>query len=165
MTRTTNPSLAAGQLTELKGRITHRKIPILFYKPELARSYDEFEKILIVELAQDTGNRRRYADSIWYLVVCWLVGIAIILAVDGIFHVCCSTTGAPKEFLSEKVILALIGGTTASVLALFTIVAKFLFPEKEDLFGTVASKLSLTGSKAPQTGATGATGATRATGN
>ena len=67
MTRTTNPSLAAGQLTELKGRITHRKIPILFYKPELARSYDEFEKILIVELAQDTGNRRRYADSIWYV--------------------------------------------------------------------------------------------------
>jgi hypothetical protein len=152
---TRNPTLTAGQITPLKGWITHRRIPILYYKPDLKQIDQEFEKILIVELAQDTGNRRRYADSLWYLVVSWLSGIAIILAVEGIFHLRDPT----KDFLSEKVILALIGGTTASVLALFTIVAKFLFPEKEDLFGTVASKLSLTGATgAAATGATGAAG-------
>jgi hypothetical protein len=142
--QTTNPPLVAG-LNELKGKITHRRIPILYYKPEIDQIHDEFQKILIVELAQDTGNRRRYADSLWYLVVSWLGGIAIFLAADGIL------TAVGIKFLDNSVMLALIGGTTASVLALFTIVAKFLFPSNEDLFGTVArSKLSLTGSKDPQ---------------
>ena len=71
-------------------------------------------------------------------------GIAIFLGVDGILHAC------KIEFLSDAVILALIGGTTASVLALFTIVANFLFPASEDLFAVVAkSKFPSVGSKTP----------------
>jgi hypothetical protein len=133
-------------LEERKTKITGHTI--WSYKPKLTE--DQFENILLVELAQDAGNRRKYADSLWWLVVFWLGGIAIFLGVDGILHACCSTKDAPKEFLSDAVILALIGGTTASVLALFTIVAHFLFPAGEDLFAAVANfKFPSVGSKTP----------------
>jgi hypothetical protein len=128
-------------LEEWTARISGRTIRS--YIPGLTN--DQFENILLVELAQDAGNRRRYADSLWWLVVFWLGGIAIFLGVDGILHAC-----GIKDFLSDAVILALIGGTTASVLALFTIVAHFLFPAGEDLFAAVAnSKFPSVGSKTP----------------
>jgi hypothetical protein len=125
---------------ERRTNITGRTIRS--YKPKLTE--DQFENILLVELAQDAGNRLKYANGLWWLVVYWLGGIAIFLAADGIL-LCFK-----QKFLSDAVILALIGGTTASVLALFTIVAHFLFPAGEDLFAAVAnSKFPSVGSKTP----------------
>src|ERR1700730_2249726 len=73
------PNPAAALTLGMKSRptkITGREI--LSYVPDLTNK-DEFEKILIFELAQDTGNRRRYADSLWWLVVFWLAGLLYFL--------------------------------------------------------------------------------------
>ncbi|KGV13385.1 hypothetical protein [Burkholderia pseudomallei] len=63
--------------------------------------------------------RTEYAQKIYRLVVRWLVGIAILLLLQG-FHL-------GSFSLPEKVLLALIGGTTLNVIGIFTIVANFLF--------------------------------------
>ena len=71
------------------------------------------------------------------MVVIWLLGIAAFLLLDGFWSAYNS-----KPFLSDAVILALIGGTTASVLGLFTIVANYLFPQAKSsggLFESVAN--------------------------
>jgi hypothetical protein len=60
---------------EWTARISGRTIRS--YIPGLTN--DQFENILLVELAQDAGNRRRYADSLWWLVVFWLSGMLYFL--------------------------------------------------------------------------------------
>jgi len=67
---------------------------------------------------QKRVQRRDYADRIFNLMVWWLLGIGLVLflqAMSDEFH------------LTENVVLALIGGTTANVLGIFYYVAKFLF--------------------------------------
>lgn len=66
--------------------------------------------------------RKEYANKIFLLVVLWLVAIGVILGCRGMYW----KTGFE---LSDKVLLALIGGTTINVLGIFTIVANFLFPK------------------------------------
>jgi hypothetical protein len=58
--------------------------------------------------------------------------------VDGILHAC-----GIKDFLSDAVILALIGGTTASVIGLFTVVVSYLFPSTSSstVLGTITNYL------------------------
>jgi hypothetical protein len=58
------------------------------------------------------------------LVFIWLLGIVAFLLLDGFSPILLG-----HQFkLSDPVILALIGGTTVSVLGLFTIVATYFFP-------------------------------------
>jgi hypothetical protein len=83
---------------------------------------ESFDQIVRRELKQDIDKRRKYADSLWYLVVFWLIGIAGFLLLDGFW-----TTFQKQPFLQDAVILALIGGTTITVLGLFTIVVTYLF--------------------------------------
>lgn len=83
------------------------------------------EKALLenLSLKQDIEARSDYASRIFWLIVVWLFAIFLVLIFE-----------AWELFgfqLSDSVILALIGGTTASVLALFVVVAKYLFPEKK----------------------------------
>ena len=67
-------------------------------------------------------SRKSYANKIFLLVVCWLVGLAAFLALSGF--------SAFTHFsLDTKVLLALVGGTTLNVLGIFTIVANYLFPK------------------------------------
>ncbi len=63
-------------------------------------------------------QRRDYAERIFSLMVWWLLGIGGILLLQALSN---------EFYLSENVLLALIGGTTANVLGIFYYVAKFLF--------------------------------------
>jgi hypothetical protein len=93
-----------------------------------------------IELELDLRERHRYADGLYYMVIFWLLGIAAFLLLNGFW----SASHGDKAFLSDTVILALIGGTTASVLGLFTIVANYLFPSAKSsggLFEIVANHL------------------------
>lgn len=85
----------------------------------------QWRDLEVQSFKQDIRERHNYARRIFVLIVCWLISILLILAFQG----------WSKFFggfdLKEKILLALIGGTTASVLALFTIVAKYLFPDKK----------------------------------
>lgn len=65
--------------------------------------------------------RKKFANKIYWLVVAWLSGLALILMWAGWKY---------KDFvLDDKILLALIGGTTLNVLGIFTIVTNFLFPK------------------------------------
>lgn len=72
---------------------------------------------------QDIIERKTYASRIFRLVVGWLALLFILLFIQGAL--------SPHGYfnLSDKVILALIGGTTVNVLGLFIIVANYLFPK------------------------------------
>jgi hypothetical protein len=66
--------------------------------------------------------RREYAGKIHRMALGWLVGVGVVLLLAG--------WSAWTHFvLGEKVLLALIGGTTVNVLGIFAIVANFLFPK------------------------------------
>jgi hypothetical protein len=104
--------------------------------PDVSHQAD-FVEFIRTELRQDLIERRRYADGLWKMVVIWLLGITAFLLLDGFW-----SAYNNKPFLSDAVILALIGGTTASVLGLFAIVANYLFPQAQSsggLFERVAN--------------------------
>lgn len=74
--------------------------------------------------AKDTHNLRiDYADKIFWLVCIWLLCVIGAAALTG-FKVC-------GFFLSDKVLITFITSTTLSVVGLFVIVAKWMFPQNE----------------------------------
>ena len=86
----------------------------------------EFEnqqrKQLIRDLIQNREQRKKYAGHLFCLIVLWLFTVGMIVLLQGFFCI-------PFE-LSVAVMIALVSSTIASVLGLFTIVAKYLFPER-----------------------------------
>lgn len=68
--------------------------------------------------------RKRYTNRLFWLTVGWLIAVVTFIALAA-FHV--------KGFtLSDSVIIAFITSTTVSVIGLFLIPAKWLFPAKDD---------------------------------
>ena len=82
------------------------------------------ERIRNDQLEQDLTERKQYAKKIYWLIVCWLFILGFIILLQGFL---------PEDifFLSDSVLLALIGGTTANVLGMFFIVLKYLFPQNK----------------------------------
>ena len=72
------------------------------------------------ELEQNIDARKCYAFRLFVLICVWLLSILGILIATGFDH-------CPFH-LSDAVLLGLIGGTTATVLGLFLVVVKYLFP-------------------------------------
>jgi hypothetical protein len=91
-------------------------------------------------LKQDRAERKSYANRIFILISAWLLGVFVILILSGFgrpsdnhFIVYCKSSFVvfPLTFsISDKVLMTLIGGTTATVLGLFAIVANYLFPKR-----------------------------------
>jgi len=74
------------------------------------------------QLKQNLGERKKYASRVFWLIVAWLVGIFVVLGLQGF---------SLGEFnLSDNVLITLIAGTTGSVLGIFIVIAKYLFPSK-----------------------------------
>lgn len=74
------------------------------------------------DLKQDRDQRKTYGSRLYWLVVCWLSIIGLIVLLHGFAWV--------QFTLSVAVLTTLIGSTTASVLGLFAIVANYLFPKR-----------------------------------
>lgn len=76
----------------------------------------------------DIRERRKYATRIFVLVVCWLIAVLLILLLQCVEKIeiwdCVICFG-----LSDAVLLALIGSTTANVLFTFHFVLKYLYPK------------------------------------
>lgn len=77
-------------------------------------------------LSDDIKGRKGYATKLFCLIVAWLIGIFIVLLLSGFGGVCGHTFK-----LSDAVLLALIGSTTATVLGLFIVVVNYLFPQRK----------------------------------
>ena len=78
------------------------------------------------QLHQDIEQRRIYAKRLFCLICVWLVAVGLLL-VANMFP---WPMWGIEWGLSDPVLLALIGGTTANVLGLFYIVLKYLFPNQ-----------------------------------
>jgi len=74
-------------------------------------------------LTQDRVERKTYANRIFYLVTAWLAVILVILLLQGF-----------KSYgfnLDNSVLITLIGTTTGSIVAIFILVTKYLFPYRQ----------------------------------
>jgi len=71
---------------------------------------------------QDINERKKYAGRSFWLVTIWLALIGVIVSLQG-FKVC-------GFELPTSVLLTLIGSTTGSVLGIFLIVSRYLFPRR-----------------------------------
>jgi hypothetical protein len=86
------------------------------------RAENERLRAEVDDLVQDRGQRKTYSDRLFWLVVCWLVGVGYIVLLHG-------NQWIPFQ-LSPAVLGTLIGSTTVSVIGLFVIVANYLFPKR-----------------------------------
>ncbi len=83
----------------------------------MARQRQEAE---LQSFTQDTGERKKYAQRIFWLVAAWIAAVFALLMLAGF--------GVHGFFyLSEKVLLAAIGSTTVNILGVFFIVVRYLF--------------------------------------
>lgn len=92
-----------------------------------AKETDFFAKgraqLILVGIGQDLQERKKYAHRIFCLVAGWLVGMFILMVFQGFGkHL--------GFFLSDGVLLAAIGATTANVLGMLYVVANYLFPRR-----------------------------------
>ncbi|WP_266368822.1 hypothetical protein [Tellurirhabdus rosea] len=84
-------------------------------------SYTEEERrARLASFVQDTQERKRFAQWIFWMVVGWLVVILGIIIAEGLHLL----------DIPQAVTLGLIGSTTVNVTAFFVIVTKYLFPGK-----------------------------------
>ena len=85
-------------------------------------------------LTQDIEERKIYARKIFRLIACWVAGVFIILMCQGFLGRSQQTTdknGSKLGFnLSDSVLIAVVSGTTASVIGIFLVVANYLFPKR-----------------------------------
>lgn len=101
------------------------------------------QRTVLKGLRQDIKARKRYARCIFRLIVWWLVSIFVMLLLQGFLSEAkievlwppfCPLWKTKIGFrLSDPVLLALIGGTTANVLGLFFFVVQYLFPKRGSL--------------------------------
>lgn len=68
----------------------------------------------------DVNNRKKYSSRIYWMVIGWLIAVILIIVGTGFNKVF-------PFFISDKVLMTLIGGTTVNVPGLFVIVIKYYF--------------------------------------
>lgn len=82
----------------------------------------------IRSLSQDIDERKKYARYFFVLSCCWLVAIMTILMLQGFGSF---WFGSMPFTLHDNVMLALMGSTTANLLGILHVVAKYLFPKRQ----------------------------------
>lgn len=70
------------------------------------------------------ATRKEYTSKLFWLIVVWLSIVVLFVFL--------SATLKPRFSLSDSVLIAFITSTTVSVLGLFVLVAKWLFPQGSD---------------------------------
>lgn len=68
---------------------------------------------------QDISERQSYASRIYWVIIGWLAAMFGVVVLEGF--------GVGGFDLADSVLLTLIGGTTANVLGIFVLVARYLF--------------------------------------
>lgn len=82
----------------------------------------------VTQFEKNIKEREKYAGKIYRLIVVWFIFLGCIVILQGITP----SDIIEKGFkLSDTVLLALIGSTTANVLGILFVVLKYLFPEQQ----------------------------------
>ncbi len=74
-------------------------------------------------LEQDIEERKKYSQRIFVLCCIWVFVVFALLVAQGL-------SWLTHFSLSQPVLLAAIGSTTANIIAVFVIVARYLFPDR-----------------------------------
>lgn len=80
------------------------------------------EQIRLIRLL--TKQKEDFGKKGYTLVKDWLIFVAVMIVANGIF------TAAGGKFISDGVIISLIGGATASIVGLFAIILRSTFSPK-----------------------------------
>jgi len=116
MTLESNPGL---DVSKIKAEIP----PLDPHTKRLSKEEKEFFSVKAEGLRQDIHERKKYARRIFILCCCWVSAVSLLLLLQGF--------GKSSWFrLSDTVLLGAIGSTTANIIAVFVIVARYLFPDK-----------------------------------
>ena len=85
-------------------------------------------------MTQDIDERKRYAANSFRLVCHWVAAVFVLLVLQGFL-----SAGLPLKLgdfsmtltfkLPDSVLLAVVGGTTVSIIGIFLVVANYLFPK------------------------------------
>jgi len=89
---------------------------------ELAKLEVRRRELEAKSLEQDIEERKKYANKIFWLICVWLTVVLVIMTVNGATRVAFT--------LSDSVLIALISGVSVNIIALFAIVANYLFPKR-----------------------------------
>lgn len=106
----------------------------LEFEKQLERDKRETE---LLGLKQDISERKEYAKKTFRLICIWLTGVFLLLLFQGFL----GTNPSFLEFsngykllikfnLADNVLIAVVGGTTASVIGIFVYVVKYLFSKR-----------------------------------
>jgi hypothetical protein len=80
----------------------------------------------IISIKQDIEERKKYAGRIFSLLSLWLIGLFVLLLLQGFL------SHLHYFSLPDAVLLATIGGTTLNVIGIFIVVARYLFPRRPE---------------------------------
>ena len=94
------------------------------YEAEVDYVEDQREKIEIAGLKQDIAARKVYAALFFLLAALWMAVISVLLFFQGFGQ------GRLGFKLSDTVLLAAIGSTTANLVGILYVVANYLFPKR-----------------------------------
>jgi len=92
---------------------------------ELERKVLENEQLLeeLEDRRQDRAERLKYADRVFGLIVAWLAWMGLVILWQGFQY---------NFFkLSDPVLITIVGSTTATVIGIFLIVTRYLFPNNK----------------------------------
>jgi len=89
----------------------------------------------LTSFRQDVEERKKYAHRTFCLIAAWLVGVFILLLLQGFSGI------NQKSFVLDKtVLLAVLGSTTINVLGIFITVMHYLFPSQSKALVTPFKK-------------------------
>ncbi|TGG84143.1 MAG: hypothetical protein ERJ69_03630 [Aphanocapsa feldmannii 288cV] len=102
-----------------------------FPSPELSSSEsfkyltspDQYHEQIIKDMEQKRDLRQKSASRVFYLVCCWLACVVAAVFCQGFDFI-------PFK-ISDKILVIFITTTTVSILGLYIIVAKWLFPNND----------------------------------
>ena len=144
MAEHSDPSRRRDELLRFLVRINEPAAPEPDEESSLAeaRDYDQDAKAFELEnqregyrgRRQDRKERKKYARHVFALVCVWLIAVLSMVFLQGIG----GNTVLLLEFvrigpfnLSDSVLITLVSSTTASIVAIFVIVARYLFPRRD----------------------------------
>lgn len=99
-------------------------------------------KLIREGLANEIGSRKTFSICLFVLVASWIAAVMTVLFMQGCCSkdtVTCIIEGKTTEiqtvgfFLSDSVLIALISGTSLSVIGLLATVVNYIFPKESDL--------------------------------
>jgi hypothetical protein len=77
--------------------------------------------------------RRKYPARLFWMIVCWLVGIGFLLFFQGFYGEKTNCKGEHIFHLDNSVLIAVISGLTVTIISMFIIIIRNLFPRHDSI--------------------------------